>query len=322
MSTGAFRAPRACLDCASLCVGALPASAQEPLPGRGAGGRQKRAAAREPDRGRAAPSAISRCRRSVCSAAQHGNQWRLLGGSARRALRMPDRRPLAADRRRAHLLRRQGHKLGDTRPGAGQYPAQQSEILPGAKLPLDVEPLKARRRRTMSVRVRPLRRVTSRSGSRSLQGYVEFYQATVPEDVIETLWQRLMRGGEGFHIGLVAVDDADMPVGLAHLLLHRSTWSNGFYCYLEDLFVDPGAARPRHRPCADRGRLCRSRRPPVHAHLLDDAGDQRHGPRPLRQGGDQVSVCAVSSVDEVSDPPGLTPWCNKTLELRCQTRRV
>ena len=30
-----------------------------------------------------------------------------------------------------------------------------------------------------------------------------------------------------------------MPVGLVHLLLHRSTWSNGFYCYLEDLFVDP-----------------------------------------------------------------------------------
>jgi GNAT superfamily N-acetyltransferase len=48
-----------------------------------------------------------------------------------------------------------------------------------------------------------------------------------------------MRGGEGFHIALVAVDDADIPIGLAHVLFHRSTWSNGFYCYLEDLFVDP-----------------------------------------------------------------------------------
>ena len=64
-------------------------------------------------------------------------------------------------------------------------------------------------------------------------------EIVISEDVIETLWQRLMRRGEGFHIALVAVDDADIPVGLAHVLFHRSTWSNGWYCYLEDLFVDP-----------------------------------------------------------------------------------
>ena len=91
----------------------------------------------------------------------------------------------------------------------------------------------------MSVRVRPLEARDKPVWLTLFTGYVEFYQATVPEDVIETLWQRLMHGGEGFHVGLVAVDDADTPVGLAHLLLHRSTWSNGFYCYLEDLFVDP-----------------------------------------------------------------------------------
>jgi GNAT superfamily N-acetyltransferase len=91
----------------------------------------------------------------------------------------------------------------------------------------------------MSVRVRPLQARDKPVWLTLFKGYVEFYQATVPEDVIETLWQRLMRGGEGFHVALVAVDDADTPVGLAHVLFHRSTWSNGFYCYLEDLFVDP-----------------------------------------------------------------------------------
>ena len=90
----------------------------------------------------------------------------------------------------------------------------------------------------MSVRVRPLQARDKPVWLALFKGYVEFYKATVPEDVIETLWQRLMRGGEGFHIALVAVDDADTPVGLAHILFHRSTWSNGFYCYLEDLFVD------------------------------------------------------------------------------------
>jgi len=91
----------------------------------------------------------------------------------------------------------------------------------------------------MSVRVRPLEARDKPVWLILFKGYIEFYKATVPEDVIDTLWQRLMTGGEGFHIGLVAVDAADRPVGLAHVLLHRSTWTNGWYCYLEDLFVDP-----------------------------------------------------------------------------------
>jgi GNAT superfamily N-acetyltransferase len=92
---------------------------------------------------------------------------------------------------------------------------------------------------TMNTLVRPLQARDKPVWLALFKGYIEFYKAIVSEDVIETLWQRLMRGGEGFHVALVAVDDADIPVGLAHVLFHRSTWSNGWYCYLEDLFVDP-----------------------------------------------------------------------------------
>jgi GNAT superfamily N-acetyltransferase len=91
----------------------------------------------------------------------------------------------------------------------------------------------------MSVQVRPLEARDKPVWLVLFKGYIAFYQATVPEDVIETLWQRLMRGSEGFHSALVAVDESDTPIGLAHILLHRSTWTNGHYCYLEDLFVDP-----------------------------------------------------------------------------------
>jgi GNAT superfamily N-acetyltransferase len=70
-------------------------------------------------------------------------------------------------------------------------------------------------------------------------GYIAFYKASVTEDVIEETWSRLLSGAEGFHIGFVAVDKADTPIGLAHVLLHRSTWSKTWYCYLEDLFVTP-----------------------------------------------------------------------------------
>jgi GNAT superfamily N-acetyltransferase len=61
----------------------------------------------------------------------------------------------------------------------------------------------------------------------------------VPDDVIETTWTRLIERPADFHIALVAVDDSDTAVGLAHVLFHRSTWSPTWYCYLEDLFVDP-----------------------------------------------------------------------------------
>jgi GNAT superfamily N-acetyltransferase len=55
--------------------------------------------------------------------------------------------------------------------------------------------------------------------------------------VIAATWRRLLE--QDGAMALVAVDAADVPVGLAHLLFHRSTWSPTCYCYLEDLFVAP-----------------------------------------------------------------------------------
>src|SRR5262249_35819328 len=71
--------------------------------------------------------------------------------------------------------------------------------------------------------------------------YIGFYKATIGEDVIDITWHRLLSGAEGSPVGLVAVEDKDIPLGLAHFLLHRSTWSKTWYCYLEDLFVDPAS---------------------------------------------------------------------------------
>jgi GNAT superfamily N-acetyltransferase len=89
------------------------------------------------------------------------------------------------------------------------------------------------------MRVRPLEARDEAAWRRLFKGYIAFYEAAVPEAAIDTTWQRLLAGGEGIHIALVAVGDADVPLGLAHVLFHRSTWSATWYCYLEDLFVDP-----------------------------------------------------------------------------------
>jgi GNAT superfamily N-acetyltransferase len=91
----------------------------------------------------------------------------------------------------------------------------------------------------MSVRVRRLEPRDKAAWLPLFKGYIAFYNTSVPDDVVELAWQRLMSGAEGFHVGLVAVDEADTPIGIAHILFHRSTWSPTWYCYLEDLFVDP-----------------------------------------------------------------------------------
>lgn len=91
----------------------------------------------------------------------------------------------------------------------------------------------------MPVTIRPLAPADKARWAELFKGYIAFYKATVSDQQIELTWQRLMASEPGFHIALVAVGDDDVPVGLAHILFHRSTWSPTYYCYLEDLFVDP-----------------------------------------------------------------------------------
>ena len=91
----------------------------------------------------------------------------------------------------------------------------------------------------MSVHVRRLAGKDKEAWLPLFKGYIAFYKTTVPDEVIEQTWQRLIAGQPDFHVGLVAVDAANTPVGIAHVLFHRSTWSPTHYCYLEDLFVAP-----------------------------------------------------------------------------------
>jgi GNAT superfamily N-acetyltransferase len=70
------------------------------------------------------------------------------------------------------------------------------------------------------------------------QGYLSFYRSALADDVTEQTFVRLRDQSDGL-AGLVAIDQADRPIGFAHLVFHGSTWSPVGYCYLEDLFVDP-----------------------------------------------------------------------------------
>lgn len=71
------------------------------------------------------------------------------------------------------------------------------------------------------------------------RGYLTFYKSTLPDDVIDETWARLLSDDPQFHAGICAVNGNGDLVGIAHIIFHRSTWSKTYYCYLEDLFVSP-----------------------------------------------------------------------------------
>lgn len=71
-------------------------------------------------------------------------------------------------------------------------------------------------------------------------GYLEFYEAELTATQTELTFGRLIDPGSVMH-GAIARDDAGRGIGVVHWLTHPATWSAGPYCYLEDLFVHPGA---------------------------------------------------------------------------------
>lgn len=87
------------------------------------------------------------------------------------------------------------------------------------------------------ITVRRLRAADREGWQRLWQQYLRFYRADLPASSSDSTFARLCEGDNGL-VGLLAVDAAGDALGLAHLIFHPSTWAQGPYCYLEDLFVD------------------------------------------------------------------------------------
>ena len=83
--------------------------------------------------------------------------------------------------------------------------------------------------------IRPLREDDRSAWEPLWAGYLTFYGTTLPSDVTEMTWSRFHHDVEQV-FGLCAERDGEM-IGIAHYVVHRSTWARNSYCYLEDLFV-------------------------------------------------------------------------------------
>jgi GNAT superfamily N-acetyltransferase len=83
--------------------------------------------------------------------------------------------------------------------------------------------------------VRPLREGDRAAWQPLWDGYLAFYREALDPAVTDDVFARLAGERDGL-FGLLAVAGEE-AVGLAHVVVHPSTWTTGRYAYLEDLFV-------------------------------------------------------------------------------------
>ena len=94
----------------------------------------------------------------------------------------------------------------------------------------------------MSVSIRPLAPSDFDPWYPLWQGYLTFYETEISDEVSRVTFARLTGGGEPMG-GFMARDAGGEAVGITHWLIHRSCWTVGDYCYLQDLFVAPAARK-------------------------------------------------------------------------------
>jgi GNAT superfamily N-acetyltransferase len=85
--------------------------------------------------------------------------------------------------------------------------------------------------------IRPIRREDHDAWYPLWRGYQEFYKVDIAKEVSATTFERLLDPAEPVK-GWLAWQGA-RAVGLVHTIQHRSTWTVGNYCYLQDLFTAP-----------------------------------------------------------------------------------
>ena len=71
------------------------------------------------------------------------------------------------------------------------------------------------------------------------RGYLDFYKTSQAPDATDIAWRRIHDPNEPM-FALGAYVDGKL-LGIVHYLYHRSFWTTGDYCYLQDLFVADAA---------------------------------------------------------------------------------
>jgi GNAT superfamily N-acetyltransferase len=89
--------------------------------------------------------------------------------------------------------------------------------------------------------IRPVNLDERAEWERLWTSYLVFYKTSVPRETYDLTWARLHDSKEPMGV-LGAYVDGKLA-GIVHYLFHRSCWTVGDYCYLQDLFVAEDARK-------------------------------------------------------------------------------
>lgn len=67
--------------------------------------------------------------------------------------------------------------------------------------------------------------------------YQNFYKVSLSSTVTQTTWQRFFDEAEPVYCAVAK--QGEHVLGIVHYVIHRSTWAEQNFCYLEDLYVSP-----------------------------------------------------------------------------------
>lgn len=88
--------------------------------------------------------------------------------------------------------------------------------------------------------VRPLRADDRDPWAALFRGYLAFYKTTLPDEQVQRTFNRLL--DPLLPMWALAAEDSNAQItGIVHCIEHASCWTDGPYCYLQDLFVAPKA---------------------------------------------------------------------------------
>lgn len=87
--------------------------------------------------------------------------------------------------------------------------------------------------------VRALREDEKAAWAPLWRGYQQFYGVEIPGEVTDLTWARFHDPAEPMFVLGAFAGGGSRLLGIVHYILHRSCWTAGPYCYLQDLFTVP-----------------------------------------------------------------------------------
>lgn len=90
-----------------------------------------------------------------------------------------------------------------------------------------------------ALEIRPLNPADRMAWEPLWQGYLTFYKTVLSDEITNTTWARLMDPAEPMRVW--GAFDGGKLLGIVQCVIHRTTWSEKWNCYLQDLFTVPEA---------------------------------------------------------------------------------